>query len=299
MLNSKIFIVYHKPADLVQNDTFVPIRVGHFANDVRNDWLTDNVGENISIKNSSYNEMTAIYWLWKNYDEIGNPDIIGICHYRRYFIFKGSKYAYFEHNEVKNIFKTINFSYGKIEDIFARYDFVAPVPSKRKSVYHNYKVSHCIEDLDLALNIIKERHEEFVNAAEKYVHGKGAYLYNMFIFKKEDFFNYCEWIFDILSVYEKKTQHTGGRFFISERLTGIYFTYLQMNGKRAAHLPVLFIKDKRPKFKQIKMICKQNLQDNNISRLYAYKPLLSYFIPNRFWVMRRRKSTLKNKDRFN
>ena len=298
MPNSKIFVVYHKNAPLVQNDVFVPIRVGKFAEDASNNLLADNTGDNIAHKNPYYNEMTAIYWLWKNYDEIGNPDYIGLNHYRRYFIFKGSKYAYFESQSIDDIFEQINFCNGKVEEIFKSYDFIVPVPNKRKSVYHNYKVSHNIEDLELVLKILKEKYPEFTEAADKYIYGKGVYFYNMFVFKRQDFFNYCEWIFSVLDEYEKQTQRHDKRFYVSERLTGIYITYLKMQGMRPAHLPVLFIKDKKPTLKQAKQMCKQNLKDKNMSKLHAYKPLIAHFVPNKLILMRRRKSALKRKEIF-
>lgn len=43
----------------------------------------DNDGENISEYNSNILEGTAYYWAYKNYDKIGNPDMIGMSHYRR------------------------------------------------------------------------------------------------------------------------------------------------------------------------------------------------------------------------
>lgn len=49
--------------------------------------IGDDSGENISHLNRYLNEMTAIYWAWKNYEKIGNPDYFGFMHYRRHFIF--------------------------------------------------------------------------------------------------------------------------------------------------------------------------------------------------------------------
>ena len=298
MSKTKIAVVYHKDAYLTQNEIFMPICVGNFSLPDTNVFC-DSTGDNISSKNATYNEMTAVYWLWKNYDKIGNPDYIGLNHYRRYFIFKGSKYAYFEDEKLDDtIFNKLNYKDGIIEDIFTRYDFVVPMPNKRKSVYYNYKVSHCIEDLDLVIDIIKKDYKQFVPAMEKYINGNSAYFYNMFILKKDDFFDYCSWIFDIMQQFEEKTKYPNERYFISECLTGIYFTYMKLNGKNAAQLPVLFIKDKKLGFKQARQMCKQNLKNKKMSKLYAYKPLITYFTPNHLLLKRKRKSTLKKKDIF-
>lgn len=44
----------------------------------------DNTGNNIAAYNPYLNEMTGIYWIAKHYEEIGNPDYIGLNHYRRF-----------------------------------------------------------------------------------------------------------------------------------------------------------------------------------------------------------------------
>lgn len=95
----KLLICYHKPAYLLKDNVMTPIHVGRANAKVRmgeenpdyqwlvNNMIGDDTGENISNKNDYYNEMTAVYWAWKNYEELGNPDYIGLMHYRRHFIF--------------------------------------------------------------------------------------------------------------------------------------------------------------------------------------------------------------------
>ena len=105
--NIKIFINYHKPARLLKNNIFVPIHIGRDLalqiskdgkldnkdfNWLLNNMIGDNTGENISSKNRQYCELTGIYWVWKHYQEIGNPDYIGFMTYRRHFIFNSEMY---------------------------------------------------------------------------------------------------------------------------------------------------------------------------------------------------------------
>ena len=44
-------------------------------------FVGDNTGDNISIKNPNYCELTGIYWYWKN----KKANYVVLCHYRRYF----------------------------------------------------------------------------------------------------------------------------------------------------------------------------------------------------------------------
>lgn len=40
-----------------------------------------NTGYNISDKNREYCKLTGIYWAWKNYDKLENPDYIRFIPY--------------------------------------------------------------------------------------------------------------------------------------------------------------------------------------------------------------------------
>ena len=79
----KVYIITHKEFDFVtKTDLYVPLLVGADNNKVASYKLKDNLYEdNISAKNSSFCELTGMYWIWKHSDE----DIVGINHYRRYF----------------------------------------------------------------------------------------------------------------------------------------------------------------------------------------------------------------------
>ena len=255
----KILVGYHKPAYLLKNDVFVPIHLGRSlatknSNNTQDlQWMLDNMigddtGNNISDLNKNFNEMTAIYWAWKNYDKIGNPEYIGFSHYRRHFLFN----AHFD-NWIKDIDVIDNDYMNKYGVLnvpeFSKYDFIVnKVCKDNVSVYQQYKYYHEIEDLDYVINQIEKKYPEIFPVAKKYINGKNTYFCNMFIMKKEIFFKYCEFMFDILFDFFKTNYYEGrnniqSRMFVSERLTGIYINYLKQ--KKLAHreYPISFIKN--------------------------------------------------------
>ena len=91
---SKIFITYKNRNVLLKSNIITPIQTGRdIADEEFLEMLGDNTGDNISILNNNFCELTAIYWVWKNYKEIGNPEKVGFMHYRRHFLFGNKKYS--------------------------------------------------------------------------------------------------------------------------------------------------------------------------------------------------------------
>ncbi len=80
----KIILVTHKEYDFPNAKYYIPIQVGKALSSHKLNIQGDDVGDNISIKNSSFCELTALYWVWKN-NFIGDSDYVGFVHYRRYF----------------------------------------------------------------------------------------------------------------------------------------------------------------------------------------------------------------------
>lgn len=66
------------------NDNYKVINCGNALlqdNQIFDNFLKDDIEDNISNKNLNYNELTALYWIWKN-DK--TSDYLGLCHYRRF-----------------------------------------------------------------------------------------------------------------------------------------------------------------------------------------------------------------------
>lgn len=250
----KLLVCYHKPDKLLKDDICVPIHVGRAIanqsaeqNDSKLQWMKQNMigddtGDNISLKNKSYNELTAIYWAWKNYDTLGNPDFIGLMHYRRHFIFRPSDDVVEEYFDIDdNYLNLINYSPDIIGNILSKYDYIAHI-GHVDEVYKHYYENHHIEDLDLAIKILKQKYPKFSKIADEYLQMSDVNFCNMFVFPKKIFFEYCKWIFDILEEFERQIDLSEKRLFISERLTGIFIEYLKRSGLKQKSLSTTFIK---------------------------------------------------------
>ena len=201
----------------------------------------DDEGENISALNPTYNEMTVAYWAWKNYALLGDPEYVGLMHYRRYFYFDARiRDAVLRTDVPKERFaEKAKLSEEYAELLLSHCDFIAPRPARRRSVEKQYALLHDKKDLDLVKEIIKERSPEYLEAAETYFKGKDCFFFNMFVLPKELFFRYAEFVFPILAEFQKRKDGVE-RLFISERLTGVFFEKLLLEGKKATYLPVLY-----------------------------------------------------------
>lgn len=192
MKEFEMFVVTHKPIFWKLKKEYIPIQVGN--KDINPNYIKDNTGINISEKNDNYCELTAIYWLWKNYDL---PNYIGISHYRRFF-FKRPFYNLVDTKHILNKFK--------------KYDVIQPYPYNTKSnVKENFITSGSgrEKDVNRLEKIIKQEYSEYYEEFNTIMNSKGTSYLNMMIMKKDDFKKYCEWLFEILFKYEKTTDLTG------------------------------------------------------------------------------------------
>ena len=272
----KILISYHKPAVLLKDEVLTPIHVGRaLATESSKDgsmseedykWMLENMigddtGDNISHLNRTLNELTSMYWAWKNYDKLGNPDYIGFMHYRRIFDFLDkSKFLpinrYLGIRELENLDEGIFRRYydkEKILEIVKDNKYIISEHHK-SNPYNHYKTAskYChIEDYDKCLQLIEKYFPEYKEASDIYNKGNKSYFCNMFIMPKNEFFSLCDFLFKIIFKLQKEIDFSnyniqGSRVlaYISEWLVAIFFTNLKIkNNIEIKEIPPIYIKD--------------------------------------------------------
>ncbi|WP_434290060.1 DUF4422 domain-containing protein [Clostridium botulinum] len=196
-MNIKILVATHKKYSMPKESMYLPIHVGcEGKKDLG--YIGDNTGDNISLRNPNYCELTGLYWAWKNL----KCDYIGLCHYRRYF----TNSNLFKKASNKNNKMDLILSKLEIENLLKEYDVI--LPQKRnyyiETIWSHYGNAHHIKDLEETKKIISELYPEYISSFDKVMKGKKLHLYNMFVMDKENFNKYCEWIFSILFELEKR-----------------------------------------------------------------------------------------------
>lgn len=215
-MNTAIFVITHKETHIPNVKGLIPLLVGAENHpNIKCYENTDNTGDNISLKNKNYCELTGIYWMWKNI----NAEIIGICHYRRFF------------TNAKISVNTKYFCSSRdFEKMMSRYDVIVPNPRYyTDTVINSVNIAPNkadMQELEKAINVVCP---EYNDAYIQFINGKKSYLYNMCVMKKTLFNSYCKWLFEILEYIENdydisnESEYRQRLYgFLSERLIGVW-----------------------------------------------------------------------------
>lgn len=231
----KILVCCHKPCDLPKDDILLPIQVGAVLSDIdlgiqRDDQVNGEVCDNISEKNKTYCELTALYWAWKNLYKI-YPDVeyIGLCHYRRFFskkrgllncirqflcklkfivkILFGVKQSIVGVDE-KSVIKKSNHNLNSLIDIRNKIygkSIIATYPVKLigGSVNDFFNLIGKVY-IDLLKDICRDLFPDYYPYLEKTLNGNKISAANMIIIQKRYFEEYCTFLFTVLEAHEKQ-----------------------------------------------------------------------------------------------
>jgi len=249
----KIFSVFHKAAPIPAVDYVIPIFVGS-SQTTNQKAIKDDTGDHIATLNSSFAELTACYWIWKNANRTGT-DAWGLCHYRRYFTFNKIKYLIKKKSRInynlnqKNINKVVsNDIYIKLQELLGSHDVILQRPEwahknrgKRYGIKEAYSMKHHLSDWELTLDVVKNKFPEYEKSITTFEKQKKMSYYNMMVARWEIWDDYLQWLFTILfevkdSISAKSDTYQQRVFgFLSERLLNLYVSH---NGLRPAYLTI-------------------------------------------------------------
>lgn len=200
MKNVKIIVAAHKIAPMPKDDSlYVPIHVGAINKEDLG-YIRDDSGDNISHMNPYYSELTGLYWANKNLE----ADYIGLVHYRRYFTNKPERYR------EGLMMDEVILSYEKVNELLEKTDVLVPKKQRYyiETLYSHYAHTFKAEHLDKTREIIKRLSPDYLNAFDKVMKQRSAYMFNMYIMKKELSQEYCNWLFAILDALYKEIDIT-------------------------------------------------------------------------------------------
>lgn len=164
--------------------------------------LGDDQGENISLLNPYYNELTGLYWVWKNTEHVYS----GICHYRRQF-----------ESEIALVPLIDNTA-----------DVVLPLPfvvGNNLEVYYQHWGEKAY--YDEMLRVIGELFPEDYEMA-CWCTSHIIFIPNNICIARRDILNeYCSFLFRVIDEVERRMESYPGkkqsRCWLSEHVTTIYF----------------------------------------------------------------------------
>ena len=238
-----VYVVTHKDAKLdALPEGYRIIHAGHAQAAQDFGYLGDDTGDNISTLNRYLNEVTALYWMWKNTTHA----IIGLNHYRRFFT---------ESNDESFAVEKI-LSRATAEEFLHDYDIiVAQNKGLRLSVscWQRMFSGSDLEEFvaDIFRNHIALKQPDYLDSFEHVANAYTAFQYEMFITRRNIFDAYCEWLFsfiidvtdevlartNIAQIDNSRKYRTIG--IIAERLLTVW---LRKNRLRIKRLPILFRK---------------------------------------------------------
>lgn len=188
-----LYVVSHKEFNPPVFQGYIPIQVGRYCTKEYLPYLSDDTGENISNKNITFCELTALYWIWKNRE---SSDFVGLCHYRRYF----TKFRY--SNSSAWFLKE-----SDVEEIFKKYDVILPRKYRFDShtVRERYSFGYGRDaDYIMLRKVIEDLTPKYLESFDLVSNSNEASYRNMFIMKSVMVDEYCSWLFEILFELERR-----------------------------------------------------------------------------------------------
>lgn len=246
--NLAVYVMTHGPECTWLDDYCIPMELGAVNRDnLRYATRDDEGDDNISEKNGLYNELTGLYWMWKN----DNHEYVGLYHYRR-------------------ICNHIN--KREIPSLLKKYDFIISKQTINKpNMATHYCHDHCKVDWDIMLEELNKLYPNYYNSASKVFSKRGFIPGNIFITTNKHLNEYCSWLFPLLENIENRLDISDGRTDYNKRAIGIlgerlFNLYLFHNNYKLKHVQILAVPPHFP----IHDICPKSIASIINSNIHLY-----------------------------
>ena len=228
MNSIEIFVATHKKQNLILPNYCKYIQVNTENQGKWAGYIHDNDGnDNISKKNESYCELTALYALWKN----SNANIKGLFHYRRCFLsIKNEGHTRIKKDEIcRNII-----SEDRILELLSKSDVILEIKSAPfpLTVFEDLQKFVYINDIWVMIHTIENKYPEYTESLWNVLNSNAISYCNMFISESTFVDEYCTWLFDILGKIERRvyiddydTNHKRIYGYLSEILLNVYINH--------------------------------------------------------------------------
>ena len=248
----------HKKCNKPLDDIYELLQVGSALNQDLS-YTRDDTGDNISDLNPYFGELTGYYWLWKNVSDV---EIVGICHYRRYFGIDGKILT---SHDCETLLKDCDIVCSNIV----------------KTEYQNYKIefskAHNIKDLLLVRDAISNLYTEDLRAFDEALEADNHTYGNLCIMRKEVFDSYCEWLFNNFMWMIDKVDFTGYDSY-HKRLFGFLSENLIRVFAKSRNLKVkpgkVYVTEEKVETKELKIAVFQLMKDGKLAE--AKEMFISY-----------------------
>lgn len=193
-----IAVATHKPYRMPADSMYLPLHVGAALHpEVLPDMVGDNTGDNISSLNSTYCELTGLYWMWKNC----NAKYKGLVHYRRHF----ATADMWSCIKTSDRFRCV-VSCEELRRLLNKTPIV--LPRRRnyfiETIYSHYAHTLPVDQLDLTRLIIAQYKPDYLFAFDEVMKSTRAHMFNMMVMRSDLFDAYCAWLFPVLSLLTER-----------------------------------------------------------------------------------------------
>ncbi|MBO4779485.1 MAG: DUF4422 domain-containing protein, partial [Selenomonadaceae bacterium] len=194
-----VYIVTHKDAKLAAlPEGYRIIHAGHALAESDFGYIGDDTGDNISRLNYFLDEITALYWIWKNTSHTH----VGLVHYRRLFTtvttqreYRTDEYTF----DAKNIL-----SRAEILKFLDEYDIILNTEFFADRVQRELIIlsTEQPELVDCAEEIVRKHlarvHPDYLDTFDAVMGGFVFFSYGIHVTRRKIFDDYCKWLFDFI-----------------------------------------------------------------------------------------------------